>query len=81
MISARFCASLRPESSITGTSCMPSFRAASSRPWPAMMPFLPSTRIGLVQPNSRMEAAISATCRSEWVRAFLANGISPATGR
>ena len=43
---------------MTGTVASPSFLAASSRPWPAMMPFSPSTRIGLVQPNARMEAAI-----------------------
>jgi hypothetical protein len=47
-------------------------RAASSRPCPAMMPFSPSTRTGFVQPNSRIDAAICATCASEWVRAFFA---------
>jgi hypothetical protein len=37
-----------------------------------MMPFSPSTRTGLVKPNSRIEPAISATCASLWMRAFLA---------
>ena len=32
--------SLRWPSSITGTAASPSFRAASTRPWPAMMPFV-----------------------------------------
>jgi hypothetical protein len=61
-----------PASSITGTVANSSFRAASSLPCPAMIPLSPSTRIGLVKPNSRMDAAISATCSSLWVRAFLA---------
>ena len=30
---------------------MPSFFAASSLPWPAMMPFSPSTGIGFVEPK------------------------------
>jgi hypothetical protein len=37
-----------------------------------MTPLSPSTRIGFVQPNSRIEAAISATWASECVRAFRA---------
>jgi hypothetical protein len=37
-----------------------------------MMPFAPSTSTGLVKPNSRMEPAISPTCASLCVRAFLA---------
>jgi hypothetical protein len=36
-----------------------------------MMPSLPA-RIGLVNPNSAMLAAICATCSSEWVRALRA---------
>jgi hypothetical protein len=43
---------------VTGTSSRPSFRAASSRPWPARMPAFSSIRIGLVQPNSTIDAAI-----------------------
>ena len=57
---------------ITGTSAIPRLRAASNLPCPAITPSSPSTRIGLVQPNARIEAAISATCASECVRAFLA---------
>ena len=49
-----------------------SLRAASRRPWPAIMPALLSTRIGFVKPNSRMLAAICATWASECVRGFLA---------
>jgi hypothetical protein len=41
-----------------------------------MMPALVSTRIGLLNPNSAMLAAICATCASEWVRGFRAYGIS-----
>ena len=51
---------------------IPSLRAANSRPWPGMMPLSPSTRTWLVQRNSRIEAAICATCASEWAREFLA---------
>ena len=57
---------------MVGTSVRPSLRAARSLPWPAMTPRSPSTRMGLVKPNSRMLAAICATCASEWVRAFRA---------
>ena len=55
---ARFCASLRCSKRITGTSASPSLRAASSRPWPARIPAFSSIRIGLVHPNSTIEAAI-----------------------
>jgi hypothetical protein len=57
---------------MVGTSARPSLRAASRRPWPAITPASPSTSTGLVKPNSRMEAAICATCASEWVRALRA---------
>ena len=70
MMYARFCVGERCASSITGTSVRPSLRAAASRPWPAMMPFAPSTRTGEVQPYSTMLAAIFATCSSLWVRGF-----------
>ena len=53
-----------------GSSC--NFRAASRRPCPAMMPALVSTRIGLLNPNSAMLAAICATCASECVLGFRA---------
>ena len=46
-----------------------------------MMPFSPSTSTGLVQPNSRMLAAICATWASEWVRGLRAYGISSPSGR
>lgn len=37
-----------------------------------MIPLSPSSGIGLVQPNARIDDAICATCASEWVRALLA---------
>src|SRR3981081_299497 len=61
---------------MTGTSASPSFLAPSTRPWPAMMLPFSVTRIGLVQPHSRIEAAIWLTCSSLWVRALRAYGIS-----
>jgi DNA polymerase III epsilon subunit-like protein len=45
-------------------------RAASNRPWPARMPAFSSIRIGFVQPNSTIEAAIWSTCASLCVRGF-----------
>jgi hypothetical protein len=72
MISARLSRSERCESSITGTIARPSLRAAASLPCPAMMPFLPSTRIGFVKPKLRIEPGMRATCSSEWVLAFFA---------
>ena len=51
---------------------MPNCRAARSLPWPAMTPLFPSTRIGFVNPNSRMLAAICAICLAVCVLAFLA---------
>jgi hypothetical protein len=41
-----------------------------------MMPEFVSTRIGLLKPNSAMDAAICATCASECVLGFRAHGIS-----
>ena len=41
---------------------------------------MPSTSTGLVKPNSRMDAAIWATCAGERVLALRAYGISAATG-
>ena len=52
-----------------------------TRPCPAMMPLSPSTNTGLVQPNSRMLAAICATWASECVRGLRAYGISSPSGR
>jgi hypothetical protein len=40
------------------TQVSPSLRAARSRPCPAMMPAFVSTRMGLLNPNSAMLAAI-----------------------
>src|SRR5438067_4133824 len=40
--------------------------------WPAIMPPSSSISTGLVKPNSRIEAAICATCLSLCVRALLA---------
>ena len=77
---ARFCASLRCASWITGTSSSPSFRAASTRPCPAMMPPCSSTSTGLVQPNSTIDAAIWATCASQWVRGLRSYGCRRSIG-
>ena len=41
---------------------MPSDRAASTRPWPAIIMPASSTSTGIVQPHSRIDAAICATC-------------------
>ena len=59
---------------------MRNLRAASRRAWPAMMIPSAPARIGFVQPNSAMDAAIWATCSSLCVRAFRAKGISFSTG-
>src|SRR3977135_812827 len=45
-----------------GTSSRPSTSAPSTRPAPAIMPSSSSISTGLVKPNSRIEAAICATC-------------------
>ncbi len=59
--SARFWAAVRPASTIVGTSSSPRTWAALRRPWPAMRPLCSSTRTGLVQPNSPIEATNCAT--------------------
>ena len=46
-----------------------------------MMPALVSTRIGLLNPNSAMLAAICATCASECVRGLRAYGMSRSSGQ
>src|SRR2546423_9755789 len=51
------------------------------RPAPAIMPSSSSISTGLVKPNSRIEAAICATCWSLCLRALLAYGISAAHRR
>ena len=66
---------------MVGTSAMPIAFAASSRPWPAMIEPSGSIRIGLVKPNSRIEAAICSSCRFGWVRALRGSGIRLPTGR
>src|SRR6202040_1919244 len=62
-----------------GTSSRPSKCAASTRPWPAIMPSSSSISTGLVKPNSPIEAAICATCWSLCVR-FWRRGSAPRTG-
>jgi hypothetical protein len=52
-----------------GTSSRPSKCAARTRPSPAIMPSSSSISTGLVKPNSRIEAAICATCWSLCVEA------------
>ena len=80
-IYARRWVSLRWSSTTTGTSTRPSFWAARRRPWPAMIPPLLSTRIGLTNPNSTILAAICATCSGECVRAFRAFGRRRSVGQ
>jgi len=64
-----------------GTFPSPSSFAAASRPWPAITPFAPSRRIGFVNPNSLMLAAIWAICSSECVRGSFCTGlVNPAVG-
>jgi hypothetical protein len=58
MMYARRCLGVRCASSMHGTSTMPSLRATNTQLCPAMIPFSPSTRTGLVNPNSRMLPAI-----------------------
>ena len=53
-----FPGSLRCSIRMVGTDRRPRERAASTRPWPAMITSAWSMRIGLVKPNSRIEAAI-----------------------
>ena len=55
-------------STMTGTSFIPSFSAASRRAWPAMISSSAPTRIGFVHPHSRIEAAMLATCARLCVR-------------
>src|SRR4051794_26234504 len=59
---------------------MRSLRAANTRPWPAIIVPSSPTSTGLVQPHSRMEAAIWLTCVSLCVRAFRAKGINRSIG-
>src|SRR5450759_3448483 len=61
---------------MTGTSAIPSWRAASSRAWPAITSLSAPTSTGFVQPNSLMDAAIWATCSGVCVRGFVIRGIS-----
>ena len=64
-----------------------SSRSASSsssspaRPWPAMITPCSSIRIGLVKPNSWIEALICSSCRLGWVRALRGSGLRPPTVR
>ena len=46
-----------------------------------MIPALVSTRIGLTNPNSTIDAAICATCLGECVRAFFAYNTSRSVGQ
>ena len=55
--------------------------AASSRPCPAIRTPSTSMSSGLANPNCRMEAAISATCFFECVRAFRGSGLMLFIGR
>ena len=50
-----------------GTSVQPIFLTAMSLPWPAIIPFSSSNKIGLVNPNSLIELIIWLICSSECV--------------
>ena len=63
-VKKQVCASLMSKQSMHGTSARPSFLAASTRPWSAMMLLSPSIRTGLRKPNSRMLAAICPSVAS-----------------
>jgi len=52
---------VNPLNTMTGTSVRPSWRAAASRPWPAMTSPSVPIKMGLENPNARMLPAISAT--------------------
>src|SRR5258707_7000632 len=59
---------------------MPRSLAASTRPWPAMICFSSSTRIGLQNPNFWMLFAICRICFLECVRALFGYGRNSPTG-
>ncbi len=59
-----------------GMSPMPSSFAASTLPWPAMMPPEPSIKTGLMKPNSLILAAICLTCFGVWVRGLRSRRLS-----
>jgi hypothetical protein len=54
------CASDQPATTMHGKSTSPSFW---TRPWPAIMPLALSSRIGLVNPNSRINDLVYLLCR------------------
>ena len=67
--------------SIVGTDFMPSRRAASTRPWPAMISPSSDTSTGFVKPKRSMLSAICRICFLECVRALRAYGFSEETLR
>jgi hypothetical protein len=66
---------------MAGTDSRPIDLAASSRPCPAIRTLSVSMSSGFENPNCRMEAAISATCFFECVRAFRDSGLMLFVGR
>ena len=52
----------------------PSRFAASRRPWPATIRFMPSIRIGAVKPNVSILRAIARICSGECFRGLLESG-------
>ena len=66
---------------MVGTSARPASFAARSRPCPAMMTPCSSIRIGLVKPNSLIEALICSSCRLGCVRALRGSGLRLLTVR
>ena len=80
-LSARFFPSVNPASTMVGTSARPASFAARSRPCPAMMTPCSSIRIGLVKPNSLIEALICSSCRLGCVRALRGSGLRLPTVR
>ena len=59
-----------------GQSLMPMSFAASALPCPAIIPSSPSIRIGLINPNSLMLAAICLICLAVCVRGLRARSFS-----
>ena len=53
--------------------------AARARLETSLWRWFPADQNWVAKPHSRMLAAICATCSSEWVRAFFANGINRLT--
>jgi len=74
--SARRCVSVKWSGTMTGTSAIPSFRAAAKSASPAIITPSAPTGMGLVYATSWMLATTWATRSSECVREFRSYGMS-----